>query len=47
VPVPVLVGAPPLETVLATTQVVENSAPEGLTTTSARISTCLRFAMPA
>lgn len=29
VPAPVLVGAPPLETVLANTQVVENSAPEG------------------
>lgn len=29
VPAPVLVGAPPLETVLANTQVVENSVPEG------------------
>ncbi|MFO1431826.1 MAG: L,D-transpeptidase family protein [Candidatus Competibacteraceae bacterium] len=29
IPVPVLVGAPPLETVLANIQVVENSVPEG------------------
>ena len=29
VPAPVLVGTPPLETVLANLQVVENSVPEG------------------
>jgi hypothetical protein len=29
IPAPILVGAPPLETVLANIQVVENSAPEG------------------